>query len=215
MSSLTRSLEKRIQELKSSIHSQEAELAAYEKVLDIELANPGESYQVEVSSAGPKKKTQPTQTRSHENQRPAVETGIAPTTGIDTIPEFSGSKSDLVVKVLEARGIAGATAKEIDEVFSAKRIARSDNLIYNALSLLRKERKLDKKNGRYYFVSSDSARKPAAARKHRISAAGIKRIREANKKRWAEKRAAQNGVAKSTSGKSAHRAIGASAKPTK
>jgi DNA-binding transcriptional regulator YhcF (GntR family) len=120
-----------------------------------------------------------------------------------------------VAKILEARGISGVTPKEIDEVFSARRITRSENLIYNALSLLRKEGKLEKKNGRYYFVSADSPQTPAAPRKHRISAEGIKRIREANKKRWAEKRAARNGGAKSTSKKSAQRAIGGSAKQKK
>jgi hypothetical protein len=39
MSSLTKPLQKRIQELKSSIESQKAELAAYERVLEIEIAN--------------------------------------------------------------------------------------------------------------------------------------------------------------------------------
>ena len=37
MPSLTKALEKRIKELKTSIESQRAEMAAYERVLEIEL----------------------------------------------------------------------------------------------------------------------------------------------------------------------------------
>jgi hypothetical protein len=209
MSSLTDSLEKRIQNLKSSIHSQEAELAAYEQVLKIERgATPGEPRQPEVSHAV-RKKAQPIHV-----DKPAAETSIAPATGTDTDPAFSGSKIGYVAQILEARGTTGATPKEIDQVFSAKRISRSDNLVYNALSLLRKDRKLEKRDGRYYFLPSPSApaKKAAAPQKRRISPEGLKRIIDANKKRWAEKRAAQNGGSGSTAKKSAHRATKGTAK---
>src|SRR5881392_3093276 len=47
MPSLTKSLERRIQELKTSIESQRAEMAAYERVLEIELAHAGQSQQAD------------------------------------------------------------------------------------------------------------------------------------------------------------------------
>src|SRR5207237_1093804 len=115
--------------------------------------------------------------------------GIAQASGTETAPVFSGSKTDFVAAIVKARGISGATPKEVSEVFSARRIPRSKNLIYNALSLLVKQRKLEKKDGRYFSVSADSSEKPVAPRKWKISAEGLKNIREANKKRWAKKAA--------------------------
>ena len=50
MPSLTKSLERRIQELKSAIEIQKTELAAYERVLEIELANAGQLQQAEQES---------------------------------------------------------------------------------------------------------------------------------------------------------------------
>jgi len=47
MPSLTQSLERRIQELKSAIEIQKAELAAYERVLEIERANAGQLQQAD------------------------------------------------------------------------------------------------------------------------------------------------------------------------
>ena len=55
--------------------------------------------------------------------------------------------------IVKACGISGATPKEVSDVFSARGIARSKNVIYNALSLLVKQRKLEKKDGRYFSVS--------------------------------------------------------------
>jgi hypothetical protein len=51
MPSLTKSLERRIQELKSSIESQRAEMAAYERVLEIELAHAGRPKQANTAEA--------------------------------------------------------------------------------------------------------------------------------------------------------------------
>jgi hypothetical protein len=116
---------------------------------------------------------------------------ITEASGTETAPVFSGSKTDFVAAIVKARGISGATPKEVSDIFSARGVARSKNLIYNALSLLVKQRKLEKKDGRYFSVSADSSGKPVAPRKWKISAEGLKRIREANQKRWAREKAAR------------------------
>ena len=118
-------------------------------------------------------------------------------------PSFSGSKTDFVATIVKARGISGATPKEVSEVFSARRIPRRKNLIYNALSLLMRQRKLEKKDGRYFSVSADSREKPVAPRKWKISAEGLKRIKEANKRRWAREKAARKSRARSAAKRSA------------
>jgi hypothetical protein len=205
MPSLTKSLEKRIQELKSAIETQKTELAAYERVLEIELANAGQSRQTEATNtvdiAQPK--VPPTEGQFPSGGAAARETGIARASGIEAGPTFSGSKTDFVAAIVKARGTSGATPKEIDEIFSARRIARSKNLIYNALSFLVKQRKLEKKDGRYFFVSTDSSEKLVGPKKRQISAEGLQRIREANRKRWAKERAARDGRTRSAAKRSA------------
>jgi hypothetical protein len=108
-----------------------------------------------------------------------------------------------VAAIVKACGISGATPKEIGDVFSARRIARSKNLIYNALSLLAKQKKLEKKDGRYFSVSADSREKHVAPRKWKISAEGLKNIREANKRRWAREKAARKTRSRSAAKRSA------------
>ncbi|HEY3938544.1 MAG TPA: hypothetical protein VGL97_14000 [Bryobacteraceae bacterium] len=173
MSSLTKSLEKRIQELRSSIEAQKAELAAYERVLEVERVR------VDLLQT-------PT-----EAEPPTKEPEIVQEAVPSTEPAFAGNKTEFIAGILKARGASGATPKEIDTVFSAQAIARSKNLIYNALSFLLKRKKLAKKGGRYFLVSDAAAKPSAAPQKRRISAAGLKRISDANKKRWAALRAAK------------------------
>src|SRR5207237_4017831 len=110
---------------------------------------------------------------------------------------------DFACTIVKARGIAAATPKELSEFFSARRIQRRKNLIYNALSLLVKQRKLEKKDVRYFSVPADSREKPVAPRKWKISAEGLKRIKEANKRRWAREKAARNARARSAAKRSA------------
>jgi hypothetical protein len=200
MSSLTKSLQERIEELRLSIESQKAELVAYEKVLEVEVGR-------EDPSADRQRITQQTD-ESQLEQRPATVIELAgdegamrlPTSGraagrngevegseAAAIPEFTGNKTEFVRAVVQARGSLGTTPKEIDQVFKARQIERSRNLIYNALDILLKQKKLKRENGRYFPPPADAQRKP----KSRISAEGLKRIREANKKRWARERAAQ------------------------
>ncbi|HEX4168016.1 MAG TPA: hypothetical protein VHZ55_21330, partial [Bryobacteraceae bacterium] len=84
-----------------------------------------------------------------------------------------------------------AVPKDIAEVFTARHIGRSENLIYNALSTLVKQKKLKKQGGRYFATSIKSNAKSVAQQKQRISPQGLKRIVQANKRRWARHRAAQ------------------------
>src|SRR5438270_8229177 len=158
MPSLTKSLERRIQELKTSIESQRAEMAAYERVLEIELAHAGQSQQADTveTADGAQGKITSTEGQFSTDEASAGNAGIAPASGTETAPVFSGSKTDFVAAIVKARGISGATPKEVSDVFSARRIPRSRNLIYDALSLLVKQRKLEKKDGRYFSVPADS-----------------------------------------------------------
>jgi hypothetical protein len=113
-------------------------------------------------------------------------------------PEFTGNKTEFIRSLVEARGSLGVVPKDVAEVFTARHIDRSENLIYNALSTLVKQKKLKKKADRYFPASSagtsakaGSKVKAVAAKKKRISPEGLKRIVEANKKRWARERAAR------------------------
>lgn len=215
MSSLTRSLQKRIQELKSSIESQKAELAAYERVLEIELTNSGQAQQLGMTEIA--ETTQRTATaverQSPTDERAAGQTGITRESGTDRGPEFTGNKTDFVAAIVRARGPSGAAPKEVGDVFAARGISRSRNLIYNALSLLVKQNKLQKNGGRYFSGSSDSSQKLSGPKKWKISAKGLQRIREANKRRWAKKKAAQTAQTskppqKSLAGKKSARVAG-------
>jgi hypothetical protein len=174
MPTLTKSLEKRIQELRSSIDAQKAELAAYERVWEVERAKGNRSPVAQTPDDEP------------ELEKPVQES----VTLAD--PEFTGNKTEFITSILRARGTSGATPKEIDDVFSAHAIARSKNLIYNALSFLLKRKRLIRRAGRYFPLSAaGGAKKSAPSKKRRISAEGLKRISEANKKRWAALRAAK------------------------
>ena len=139
MSQLTKSLRTRIQELTTSIETQTAELAAYKEVLQIEVA----------------KETTPTDTSQGEGPvkaSPAATNG-APSSELAAV-EFTGNKTAFVVAIVKARGAAGATPKEIREVFTTRKIPQSENLIYTTVSALVKEKKLRRHDGRYYGVAS-------------------------------------------------------------
>ena len=71
-------------------------------------------------------------------------------------PEFNGNKTDFVRALVQSRGAAGATPKEIDQVFTERRIEKSKNAIYNALDSLLRQKKLRKKDGQYFYVASRS-----------------------------------------------------------
>ena len=205
MSSLTKSLEKRIQELTTSIEAQKNELAAYEKVLAVEIGKTEGS--MEAPPAMPA--THVAEHAAPKEEHTAELPTSAATPDLSEV-EFTGNKTNLVAAIVEKIGSAGATPKEVDSVFTERKIARSKNLIYNTLSYLVAQKKLVRKDGRYFFtgggklVSSKKVGRPAKAAKppkasapvkRRISAEGIKRIREANQKRWAAKKAADQAAA--------------------
>jgi hypothetical protein len=98
-------------------------------------------------------------------------------------PKFTGNKTDFIRALVESRGASGAVPKEIAEVFTARHIDRTDNLIYNALNALVKRKKLIKKADRYFSVSVGSNAKSITPTKQRISPEGLKRTVQANKRR--------------------------------
>ncbi len=101
--------------------------------------------------------------------------------------------------MLKQRGAAGVTPSEISAAFAARKIAVQKNLVYNVLSLMFKQKKVRKSDGRYFLSASNakaSATAPAKSpappnKKNRISEEGMRRIIAATKKRWAKARAAK------------------------
>jgi hypothetical protein len=199
MPTLTKTLGIRIHELRLSIESQKAELAAYEKVLELELANPAQSHQLGATEIA---HTDEGGAHVAKPQIPTDEPAVTETRIAASVttadPEFTGSKADFVTAIVKARGTSGVTPKDVDQVFATGGIARSKNLIYSALSSLVKQKKAERKEVRYFFLSA------VAPSKRKFSAEGLKRIREANKKRWAKERAARAAQAKSAPKKSTH-----------
>jgi hypothetical protein len=116
----------------------------------------------------------------------------------EMIPEFNGNKTDFVRAVVEARGSSGATPTEVNEAFAIRGISKNNNLVYNSLSALTKKRKL-KKNGQRYFVVSSGSNAKSVPPNKRISPEGLKRIIEANKRRWAKHKVVQATAGKPTS----------------
>jgi hypothetical protein len=203
MSFLTKSLEKRIQELRASIEAQSTELAAYEQVLALESGKPAEGVIPSAAAPAP--------------AAPAASHTPTPTTssGNPITVEFKGSRSDFVGDVLKQRGAAGVAPSEISAAFATRKVPISKNLVYNVLSLLFKQKRVRKAAGRYYLVAGKApakapvkapvkaaAKAPAkaaakthtpapATKKRRISEEGMRRIIAATKKRWALQRAAK------------------------
>ena len=131
MFNLTKTLERKVREIRSSIEAQSSELAAYEKLLEVELAK-GKSL------SG----------NSSVSKMPDAPNAVRP--GAAGEVEFSGNKTAFILGIVRAHGAAGAAPKEIAEVFTARKIARSDNLIYTTLSALAKQKKLKRRDGRYF-----------------------------------------------------------------
>jgi len=177
MSQLTRLLTPRIAELTASIEVQTAERTAYERVLQIELAK--ESTPAKVSPSEPP-------------ARPALALTPAAPSSDPAAPEFTGNKTAFVAAIVKAHGASGVAPKEIREVFNSRKIPLSENLIYTTLSALAKDKKLRRRDGRYYGVGSETVPKSGsvAPAKRKMSAAAIKKIKEGVKKYWAAKKAA-------------------------
>jgi hypothetical protein len=202
MSFLTKSLEKRIQELRVSIEAQTTELAAYEQVLALESGKPvGGPTEAPASVAAivakhtatthvikhtPKKKTPIKQAPSKQTPTPTA------TSAMPVGAEFNGSRSDFVASMLKQRGSSGMTPGEISAAFATRKIPISKNLVYNVLSLMFKQKKARKSNGRYFHTGAKvetPIASSATPKKRRISEEGMRRIIAATKKRWALQRA--------------------------
>jgi hypothetical protein len=196
MSSLTKSLEKRIEELKASISSQQAELAAYEKVLASELAPSTPSTAIGDG-------THPVSTLTQASS--------SLPSGPTSIPPFAGNRSAFVAAIVQAHGSSGVTAKDVKDIFAESKVKASQNLVYNALTGLVKQKKIDRRDGRYFSRVKASGGKTAATKKKRhVSAASREKMAEASRNRWAKKRAAESKQTKTTAKKpkSASKATG-------
>lgn len=204
MSQLSKSLEKRIQELTASIEAQKTELAAYERVLHMEVSKgtvpveSSEANEAPLEASHNIKKAR----KKRATKKGAKKTGARKAVAVESAPEasaavpFTGNKTSLVAEIVKSYGSAGATPKEVDAYFTARNVERSKNLIYNTLSYLVAQKKLKRRDGKYFTTGRGSkvAKKSAAATKkaptkRRLSPEGLKRIKEALKKRWAAKKA--------------------------
>jgi hypothetical protein len=183
MSNLTKSLQTRIHELTASIDAQKNELAAYQQLLQIETAKAGSTLEESPSDAPSKANPSSPQAAS---AGPVVELDHITTTG---------NKTTLVADIVKAYGKLGASPKDVDQFFSARKIKRGKNLIYNTLSYLVARKKLQRRDGRY-FGAPVAQSQSAPPTKRRLSPAGLKRIREGVRKHWAAKRAAEKAAAK-------------------
>jgi hypothetical protein len=169
MSTLIKPIEKRIQEIIKSIDAQKAELLAYEGLLQIEL---GRENTPSVGSSIIAPET---------SKSESVDGRRKPSRAFSSDIPNTGNKTAMVAEIVESYGSAGATPKEVDNVLTSRRIKRSNNMVYTALSYLTARKKLKRLDGRY-FASVKKVRTPA---KRKISPEGLQRIRDANKKRWA------------------------------
>lgn len=209
MSQLSKSLEKRIQELTDSIEAQKTELAAYQHVLHLELSKSGAPAGTESGVNEDLSSQEPSQVAVVDHQQESKLNG-------SSSPEvnYKGNKTSLVADIVKTYGNSGATPKDVDAFFTAKNIQRSQNLIYNTLSYLVAHNKLVRREGRYYPLATatastgkaSSATPAKAPSKRKISPEGLKRIKDALKKRWADKRAAEAGAGRSAKKKTAKKA---------
>ena len=187
MSQLVESLRTRIEDLTASVETQKSELAAYQRVLQIELA--GTTSPIERIPAVSRPPVTPVPTTSMPDVDPT------------TIP-FTGNKTALVAEIVKSHGSAGASSKEVEQVFKDRKIKRGDRFVYKTLVSLAEQKRLQRRDGRYYAVGSVAVSKTGglvtakkksggvSPTKKKMSPAAIKKIREGVKKYWAAKKAA-------------------------
>ena len=178
-------MQTRIHELTASIDAQKTELAAYQQFLQIERAKAGTTTYESPSDA-------PSKTNLvHLQVVGCADRGTGPHCN-------DRNKTTLVADIVRAHGSLGASPKDVDQFFSARKIKRGKNLIYNTLSYLVSQKKLQRRDGRYFVAATApvAQSQSAAPTKRRLSPAGLKRIREGVKRHWAAKRAADRAAAK-------------------
>jgi hypothetical protein len=206
MSQLSKSLEKRIQELTASIDAQKTELAAYQRVLHMELGKSGAPAELAFEAyEAPEEAFTPTLTIVEVMEEESAPPAAAST---PSSVQYKGNKTNMVAEIVGSYGMEGATPKDVDAIFTAQDVPKSKNLIYNTLSYLVAHKRLVRREGKYYLASGPfpakrrgpkpgkkKAAKTAAKSKRRLSPEGLERIREALKKRWADKKAAEEAAA--------------------
>jgi hypothetical protein len=89
--------------------------------------------------------------RAAETAPPAPAAEPAPVSKPAT---FAGNRTELIRELVQAAGAKGVTPKEIDQEFSARKIEKGRNLIYNVLSGLVNAGTLSRKDGRYALRAS-------------------------------------------------------------
>ncbi len=198
---LAESLEKRIQELKASIETQQMELADYERVLALER---GTTRSVSGQTATEGTDTALPTTPSARTSSPA-----------GSGPAFHGNKTEFVAALVQAQGNAGTTPKEIEEAFAQRGIEKGKNLIYSALSFLVKQRKLKKQGDRYVAVTTPSRPPPRSSAAQQPSHSKAKQKRAVPQKTTAGVRtksappsSARSGAQKTRAKKAATKAAG-------
>ena len=162
MSQLTTLLKSRIQELNAHIDAQKTQLAAYERILDLETGQ-GSAPTTEIThktvappKAAPTKSAAKKKSASAKKTTPtAAPKRVAVAASNDSAKTpFVGNKTALVADIVKSHGSGGASPKDVDAVFTARKIQRSKNLIYNTLSYLVAEKRLERKDGKYYAVAA-------------------------------------------------------------
>lgn len=133
------------------LDTQDALLRAKE---NISLSGPSQTSEANTvpDSAASGNTVQPSLARKAKPAANGKLNGKAPNTRAGKAPEFTGNKTEFVRAVVQFRGAAGATPKDIDQVFAQRRIEKSKNAIYNALDSLVRQNKLKKKDGQYFYL---------------------------------------------------------------
>ena len=69
-----------------------------------------------------------------------------------TSPKFAGNKTAFVLEIVKLSGNRGAVAKEVRQEFLTQKIPHGHNTVYDALSYLLGQKKLERKEGRYFVI---------------------------------------------------------------
>jgi hypothetical protein len=176
------SLHNKIQSLRASIEAKQAEmqreeeeLRAYERVLALETG-----------TAGPR----PSSGSRGDGASARAGTEQNGSAGTGTDPAFDGkSKTAFVFEIIRSRGAAGATPKEVQEVFTRQGLETGKNTIYTALSSFVKQRKLKNKNGRYVAIAGKASPKPVPSTAGKNSIGGIQNLRSGASKKSSKQKA--------------------------
>ena len=142
-------LSKAYQQLSERRRAIEAELGRFDRLnkeletIDLQIASLKATLGVFEGSPQPVSSDTPEEPSGTQEPQPETPPKAAET-------EFTGNKRALVASIVESRGLAGVTPKEIEEVFAKRKIEKGRNLIYNALSLSVKDGRMRRQDGKYF-----------------------------------------------------------------